>query len=211
MNGDGATDLTGLVLAGGESQRLGVSSKALAELAGKPLVEHVLSRLEGQVDRVLISVHETHEELAAFGCEQVPDVVVRQRGPLTGLVSGLLRLECRGFGEWLLLCPCDAPFLPRNLAVQLAAAVRQGGLPVAVAQYEGVLQPVFSLWHLETLPVLKEALLERGRGGLMSVLDALPHATVDWPVRRPSPFFNVNTPEELRLARVLVDESAAGN
>lgn len=197
--------LTGLVLAGGESRRLGVPAKALADLGGRPLLGHVLDRLQPQVERVLLSVHHSSQELAAFGHELVVDVVESQRGPLTGLVSGLLRLECRGFGDWLLLCPCDAPFLPPDLARRLVHAVEGSNLPVAVARYEDVVQPVFSLWRLSTLPSIKGALLDRGRGGLMSVLDELPHATVDWPEAAPPPFFNVNTPEDLAVALAEVD------
>jgi molybdopterin-guanine dinucleotide biosynthesis protein A len=203
--------LTALVLAGGESRRLGVTHKALAELGGRPMLEHVIERLRGQAERILISVHQTSDGLAKFGCEQVVDVVVRQRGPLTGLVSGLLRLECRGFGDWLLLSPCDAPFLPHDLGERLVRAVRETGKQVAVARYQGVVQPVFSLWHLGALPVLKAALLERGRGGLMSVLDGLSHVKVDWPEHDPSPFFNVNTPEDLHAACARLDEPTAGH
>jgi molybdopterin-guanine dinucleotide biosynthesis protein A len=211
MSESARSGLTALVLAGGESRRLGVTHKALVDLGGRPMLDHVLERVRGQAERILISVHQTSDELTRFGCEQVVDVVVRQRGPLTGLVSGLLRLECRGFGDWLLLCPCDAPFLSHDLAERLVGAVRETGEQVAVARYQGVLQPVFSLWHLGALPVLKEALLERGRGGLMSVLDGLSHVKVDWPERNPSPFFNVNTPEELHAACAWVDGPTAGH
>jgi molybdopterin-guanine dinucleotide biosynthesis protein A len=196
-----------LVLAGGRASRLGVPSKALVEVGGKPLVQRVIDRLSGQVDRVMLSVQLTDAELEQTGCEQVVDVVQRHRGPLVGLVSGLSRLESRGAGEWLLLSPCDAPFVPLNLAEQLGAAVREPGRPVAVARYAGVAQPVFSLWHTGILPQLREAVWDRGRGGLMQMLDELPHVAVDWPEQNPPPFFNINTPEQLLAARQLVDET----
>lgn len=207
----GVGELTGLILAGGESSRLGRDNKAMAELGGRPLMRHVLDRFEPQVGRVLVSVHETRPEPEWFGHEPVVDVVNRRRGPLVGLVSGLLRLECRGWGDWLLVCPCDGPFLPRDLGERLLSAALKRSSPVATARYEDVLQPVFSLWHLETLPVLKAAVQTRGRGGLMQVLDGLPFVPVDWEPGHPSPFFNLNTPEDWERARAMVDGRVDGD
>jgi molybdopterin-guanine dinucleotide biosynthesis protein A len=198
----------GLILAGGQSSRLGVPRKALAEVGGAPLLRRIIDRLSGQAAPLLLSVHETDPQLEGFGCEQVVDVAPRHRGPLIGLASGLLRLECRGLGEWLLLCPCDAPFVPTDLAARLAEAALEEQRAIAVACYRGVPQPVFSLWHLDTLAKVKSAVMERGRGGLMRMLDDLPHALVEWPDQDPAPFFNVNTPDDLALARRLVDGSA---
>jgi molybdopterin-guanine dinucleotide biosynthesis protein A len=193
------------VLAGGESRRLGVPSKALASLAGMPLVQHVLERLSAQVRSTLLSVQSTEPQLAAWGHELVVDVVQRHRGPLTGLCSAMLRLECRGDGEWLLLCPCDAPFLPLDLAQRLSEAAVRSGQPVAVVQ------PVFSLWSLAVLPEIRRAVLEKGRGGLMQLLDELPHTVMDWPAQQPNPFFNINTPAELAEAgRLLDNQGGAG-
>lgn len=181
-------------------------SKALASLAGKPLAQHVLERLSPQVHSTLLSVQRTDPQLASWGHELVVDVVQRHRGPLTGLCSALLGLECRGSGEWLLLCPCDAPFLPMDLAQRLTKAARRTGQPVAVARYGGIAQPVFSLWSLGVLPEIRRAVLEQGRGGLMQLLDELPHTLVDWPAQEPNPFFNVNTQAELAEAERLLDE-----
>jgi molybdopterin-guanine dinucleotide biosynthesis protein A len=210
MSREGAVSPVGLVLAGGESSRFGEPGKALAGLGGQFLLQHVLGRLEPQVSRVLLSVHETRESYVALGFEQVVDVVERQRGPLTGLVSGLLRLECKGYGQWLLMCPCDAPFLPPDLSEKLTRCASEQNVPVAVARYDGIVQPVFSLWRQDVLPAIKSLVLERGRGGLMSALDEVPHAVVDWPLEQPPPFFNVNTPEDLAEAEQWVDAPGSG-
>ncbi len=196
-----------VVLAGGQSSRLGVPSKALVDLAGKPMIQHVIGRLSPQADPIMLSVQQSDESLAALGREMVVDVVQRHRGPLTGLCSALLRLECRGVKDWLLLSPCDAPFLPSDLAARLGTAAQEQSQRVAVACYDGAKQPVFSLWHLDSLPSVKEAVLDRGQGGLMRLLDHLPHAVVDWPVQSPNPFFNVNTPADMAEAERQVDDN----
>ena len=191
-----------VVLAGGESRRLGVASKALVDVGGVPMIGRVLERLRPQVGRIVVSVREVSPAFAALGLPLVADAVERQRGPLTGLYSALADLRGRaGGGAWLQVCPCDAPFLPDDLVDRLAQGTAEAGEPVCAAAYDGVVQPTFSLWHVDVLPTVREWVLERGAGGLMSVLDVLPHAVVDWPFREPSPFFNVNSPEDLEEAR----------
>jgi len=71
------------------------------------------------------------------------------------------------------------------------------------------LQPTFSLWQNHHLPAIREAVVEQGRGSLKHLLISLPHKIVEWaPMQssmEPSPFFNVNTPEELESAALWLD------
>ncbi len=45
----------GVILAGGRSSRMGVGRKALLELHGRPLLAHVIERLQPQLDSLLLS------------------------------------------------------------------------------------------------------------------------------------------------------------
>lgn len=195
--------MVGAVLAGGRSTRFGGSGKAQAELCGCSMLQRVVDRVRPQVKEVWISVQDEPGEAAAQGCEWVPDRVGRYRGPLAGLYSALERLQASR-ADWLLLVPCDAPFLPLDLGERLMNAVGKGRGPV-VARYRGVPQPTFSLWHRELLPSVADTVLDRGRGGLMTVLDELQHLFVDWPESDPPPFFNVNTRRDLDCARRALD------
>jgi molybdenum cofactor guanylyltransferase len=190
----------GAVLAGGRSSRLGGEPKAFTPLAGQAMIHHVLQRLRPQVDGVLLCVDEAEPRFAALGGTLVIDIVRSHRGPLTGLCSALRALETDATTQWLVLVPCDAPFLPHDLADRLLDAALAQATLVATAHYEGHAQPTFSAWHMDTLPAIEAAVLNRGQGGLMHMLDQLPHALVDWSPRQPPPFFNVNTPAERDLA-----------
>ena len=197
-----------VILAGGQSSRLGVPSKALTPLSGTPLIRHVLQRLESQAGPILVSVQEKDPALVALGYELVEDVVQRHRGPLTGLCSAMQSVQDNDGGEWLLLCPCDAPFLPRDLAGRLYEGALQANQPVSVARYQDVLQPTFSLWNMQVFPAVWGSVMEQGRGGLKQVLRDLPYAVVDWPAQDIPPFFNVNTPDDLARASELLDPQA---
>jgi len=195
----------GVILAGGRSSRMGVGRKALLELKGRLLLAHVIDRLQPQLDSLLLSCESQTDEFDGFGLTVVPDLLPRYRGPLTGLCSALQYMIEQGQDNKLVLCPCDAPFIPRNLVQTLIDAVQDDSQPVVVISYKGVLQPTFSLWHTHHYPVIHDAVIEHGQGGLKHMLTALPHRIVEWPETDPSPFFNINTPEELESAATWLD------
>lgn len=193
-----------LVLAGGQSTRMGVVNKALAELRGQPMLSHVVARLQGQAAHLGLGIAPGHHGLESFGLPLVADQASRFRGPLAGLQAGLAWAATLPGVDWLLLSPCDGPFLPSDLASRLLSEARAQACGLAVACYAEQLQPTFSLWHLEHAPAVEHA-LEQGRGGLMRVLKGLPHAVVNWPAAQPEPFFNVNSPADLARAAAWLD------
>lgn len=195
----------GVILAGGRSSRMGGARKALLELGGRPLLAHVRDRLRTQADPLLISCEGESGDFDSFGLACVPDLLPGYRGPLTGLFSALQYLSDSGHDGGLVLCPCDAPFLPVDLVQTLLDAGREKIRPVVAVSWQGVLQPTFSLWRNHHLPVIRSAVLEQGMGGLKQVLLSMPHTIVEWADAEPPPFFNVNTPEELESAAVWLD------
>ncbi len=195
----------GVILAGGRSSRMGVTRKALLELNGQPLIGHVIDRLADHLDPLLLSCESETSDFDSYGLTIVPDLLPDYRGPLTGLYSALQYLCIEGQNNGLVLCPCDAPFLPDNLVQVLLDADQSDHKPVIAISYQGVLQPTFSLWQNHHLPVIRQAVVEEGRGGLKNLLTSLPHKVVEWTTEEPSPFFNVNTPEELESAKLWLD------
>lgn len=193
----------GAILAGGRSRRMGGAPKALVPLAGKPLLAHVIARLRPQAGTLSLSVEMHDPALDAFGLRQLPDPAAGSKGPLGGLLSALEAVAAES--DWLLLAPCDAPFLPSDLGARLSRGALDAGSAGAVAGYGGELQPTCSLWHRELLPELRRAVLEDGLGGFKQFLSRHPLPAVAWPDAEVPPFFNVNTPGDLARASVLVD------
>jgi molybdopterin-guanine dinucleotide biosynthesis protein A len=195
----------GVILAGGRSSRMGGSRKALLELNGRPLLAHVVDRLQAHLDPLMLSCDSETSEFESFDLPLVPDLLPGFRGPLTGLCSALQCLADKGQQNSLVLCPCDAPFIPRNLVQTLLNADQENEKPVVVISYQGVLQPTFSMWHTHHLPAIHEAVVKRGDGGLRYMLKSLPHTVVEWAPDEPSPFFNINTPDDLKAASTFLD------
>jgi molybdopterin-guanine dinucleotide biosynthesis protein A len=184
---------------------MGGSRKALLELNGRPLLAHVIDRLQAHLDPLMLSCDSETSEFESFGLPLVPDLLPGFRGPLTGLCSALQYLADKGQQNSLVLCPCDAPFIPHNLVQTLLDADQENEKPVVVISYQGVLQPTFSMWHTHHLPAIHEAVVKRGDGGLRYMLKSLPHTVVEWAPAEPSPFFNINTPNDLKTAATLLD------
>jgi len=156
-------DITGLILAGGRGSRMGSIDKGLAPFGDQPMVQHVLTRLRPQVQRLLINANQNLDAYAAFGAPVWPDAMPDFAGPLAGLQTGLMHCET----PYLVTAPCDSPFLPADLVQRLAAALQADGADLAVAVTgEGPTRqphPVFCLVKASLLPHLTAYLEGGGR------------------------------------------------
>lgn len=194
--------VTGVILAGGQARRFGGGQKALLPLGGKPLLQHVIDRVQHQVWSLVLSVERETAVLEPFGLPQVADPQPGHNGPLGGLLAALMRLE--GRAGWLLLVPCDAPFLPLDLAERLLQHAWTAQRPGAVVRYAGELQPTFSLWQNELLGPLETAVRVEGMRGFKEFFGRHPLAELDWPETEGRPFYNINDQASLERAERLL-------
>lgn len=123
--------IAGLLLAGGQGQRMGGVDKGLVLLAGQPLALHVVHRLRPQVDVLYISANRSLDVYAQWG--QVVSDLPRFacQGPLAGMASVAAGLP--GAVDYVLLAPCDVPALPPDVCQRLLAALKD--VPAAGAAY----------------------------------------------------------------------------
>jgi molybdopterin-guanine dinucleotide biosynthesis protein A len=184
---------------------MGADSKALLDLQGSPMIDHVIRRLLPQVDSMCISVEGDEASWSEYGFPLVRDVVPGHAGPLAGLYSAMLFHYFRDISANMLVCPCDAPFIPPNLALRLSEGMADSERLISVIRYQDELQPTFSLWNPEVFPQLEQAVTQHSLRGIKQFLATLPYAAVDWEPQEPNPFFNVNTQDDLQRAERLLD------
>lgn len=200
----GAWQVAGVILAGGRARRMGGVDKALVELAGQRLIDHVLVRLGPQVAATAISVNDPTETWHAFGLPLLPDSFPERRGPLAGLLAGLDWAAAKGY-DAIVTAAADTPFLPRDLVAGLLAARGAQGVAIAASpDPAGRLRPhpVFGLWPVTLREDLRFALLTGARRvGQWAQDHETGQACFDGAA---DPFFNINTPEDLRRAREIV-------
>jgi molybdopterin-guanine dinucleotide biosynthesis protein A len=185
------TDITGIVLAGGQGRRMGSVDKGLVELDGRALVAHVIDRLGPQVAALVINANQNRDRYAAFGHAVVADAIGGFAGPLAGLHAGLHAATT----PYVVTSPCDSPFLPHDLVERLAAAFDQTPLDLAVARTLDQPHPVFSLVKRSVLPHL-EAFLRAGGRKIDAWYRSLRVAEVSFDDEADA-FRNINTAAEL--------------
>ena len=187
-------DVTGVVLAGGQGRRMGGVDKGLVDLAGAPMVAHVLARLVPQVGDVLINANQNLDRYRALGHPVVEDAVGGFAGPLAGLHAGLTRAS----GGLVVTVPCDSPFLPLDLVARLRAALDRDGAQLAVAKTFDQPHPVFALVRRDVLPNLAAFLAAGGRkiDAWYAALRIVEVAFDD----EADAFRNINTADELAAA-----------
>jgi molybdopterin-guanine dinucleotide biosynthesis protein A len=192
------TNIDGVILAAGRSSRMGESNKVQSQLAGRALLDHVRDRLEPQVDQLIVN-----GDSAICGEAAVVDVIDGAKGPLVGLYSALIS-EQLSAAEFLMMVPCDGPFIPTNLVAELYREIQLADADIACVRYGGVAQPTFSLWHKRVTPAVEQALLVKKQGGFKPLLASLDSRYLDWPEQVVNPFFNINTQDDLVEAEALL-------
>jgi molybdenum cofactor guanylyltransferase len=201
--------VTGIVLAGGQSRRMGGGDKGLLELAGKPMLGHVIDRLSVQVGRLAINANGDPSRFSRFGLPVVADTVSGFVGPLAGVLAGMRWSAGSAPGaRWIVTVAGDAPMLPLDLVLRLAAAVATHGAAIALARSAGEVHPVIGLWPVALADDL-ETTLQDGVRKVLHWTDRHGTVTVDFPMTRigdveVDPFFNANTPQELDSLRAML-------
>jgi len=185
-------EITGLILAGGQGRRMGGVDKGLAALRGRPMVAWVLERLAPQVGELLINANQNLEQYRDFGYPVVTDEIGGFAGPLAGLQAGMKAAH----HAFVLMVPCDSPFLPTDLAQRLFSALNADHADLAVAKTGGQPYPVFALARTALLPHLT-AFLEGGRRTVYAWYDLIKVVEVAFDDQEQA-FTNINTTDELK-------------
>ena len=195
-------DVAGVILAGGLARRMGGGDKGLIALGGKPILAHVIERLKPQVDALLVNANGDPRRFAAYGLPVVADSISGSAGPLAGVLAGLDWAAGKGFA-FIVTAASDTPFFPRDLVSRFCEGVRTSEAQLAVAISGGRHHPVFGLWPCALREDLRVAMTE----GIRKVEDWTKRhrrAAIAFEDRPYDPFFNVNRPEDLAEAEIIL-------
>jgi molybdenum cofactor guanylyltransferase len=186
--------VSAVILAGGLSRRFQGEDKGLIELAHRPLAAWTAERLSGHAAEVLINANRNLSRYAAIGHTVVPDHLPGYPGPLAGLLSAARTAQ----QEWLLCVPCDVPFLPLNLVMQLHHHATTSQVRLARAADETGTHFAIMLVHRELMADLDDFLREGGRQ--VQAWQARHACETIYFGDDPYAFLNINTPDDLRKA-----------
>lgn len=194
--------LCGVILAGGQARRMGGGDKGLLELGGRTLLGRVIERLDPQVDRLALNANGDPARFARFGLPVLADPVPDFPGPLAGVLAGLDWAAGEGASH-VLTAAADTPFFPRDLAERLQGAGARDCPCLAAVKEGGRVrrQPTFGLWPVALRDDLRAALAE---GVRKVVIWTDRHDGREVIFSSSDAFFNVNTPEDLARAELML-------
>jgi len=199
----GAPPVVGVLLAGGQSRRMGGGDKCLRLLGGRPILARIIERVRPQVRHLILNANGDPGRFAEYGLPVTEDSVAGFAGPLAGVLAGLDWAAAHAPDcPMVATVPTDAPFLPVDLVARLLAAVE--GADLACAASNGQPHPVVGLWPVRLRDALRRAMSEEDVRKVDAWTGRYRLATVDFPCAPVDPFLNVNRPEDLAEAeRVL--------
>jgi molybdenum cofactor guanylyltransferase len=197
--------VVGLLLAGGQSRRMGGGDKSLRLLGGIPLLEWVIKRLRPQVDALVLNANGDPTRFAPFALPVAPDTVLGFAGPLAGVLAGLdWTVSHRPDCPYVVSVATDAPFLPVDLVARLAEPISEARADLSCAASGGRSHPVFGLWPVRLREDLRRAVVDQGIRKVDFWTARHRLTTVSFPVQPLDPFFNANSPEDLETAAALL-------
>jgi molybdopterin-guanine dinucleotide biosynthesis protein A len=182
-------DVTGVLLAGGRSSRMG-RDKATLAMQGQRLSDRTLAMLRELFAHVLIAGDRPDLATADIPC--IPD---RFPGSALGGIHGGLAAATT---PWTFVTPCDLAYPDAGLARYLLA--RRHGHDVVVPRTPAGLEPVFALYHRNCLAPIEKLLV----CGNYRIYDFYPEVRVnlvdlqDFPGDWQRALTNLNAPEDLR-------------
>lgn len=140
-------DITGIILAGGKSSRMG-TDKGLQELGGKPLINYAIRALSDLCNTIIIST--CSDAYQSFGYKTVADEIPGI-GPMGGIYSALKQSKT----EKNLVLSCDLPFATKELLLHILK--NSDGYQVAVPwQGNKHYEPLCGFYNLSILDQMND-------------------------------------------------------
>lgn len=201
----GPEAVTGVVLAGGRSSRMG-ANKALLEVGGVRLIDGAVATLRAIFPEVLLIANDP-EPYVSLGLPIFPDLLPG-KGPLGGLYTAVSAAR----HPWAFCLACDMPFANPTLIRYLASLAE--GFDVVVPRTPEGVQPLHALYGKTCLPAMRRH-LDEDRLKIDQVYDGLRVRYVEEDEMRPHDpellsLWNLNTREDLAQARARARPRRAG-
>ena len=184
----GKEHITGIVLSGGKSSRMG-TDKAFLSLNGKPFMQHSIDALKPLVAEVfIVSNNKNHD---VFGVKRMEDAI-ENAGPLAGIYSGLKQSKT----DYNLVLSCDIPLINSNILQKLIAAIDDVSEIIQI-ESQGKTMPLIALYKKQCASKFF-TLLNKGERRLQYAVNQCNTKTIA--LNDEATFFikNINTPNELK-------------
>ncbi|MDQ7064056.1 MAG: molybdenum cofactor guanylyltransferase [candidate division KSB1 bacterium] len=187
--------LSAAILAGGRSSRMG-RNKALLQLNGRTLIEHVVQAASSVTDSVFLVTNQL-DDFAFLKLPMYPDLIPNL-GPIGGILTALHHSQTRH----CLILACDLPFVTPDALAALVRRTRARERAVVLNVGRGP-EPLCGIYPATALAEV-QARIDSRELKLQTLLDHLDVDVIDWHQDRDRVLFNINTPDDFKVAEALM-------
>lgn len=184
------TLITGIVLAGGKSQRMG-QDKAMVLWRGKTMIDWVIDCIHPLCDEIIVSSNTLGDCYKGF---QVVSDNFKNIGPIAGIEAGLKAAK----NPITLIVSCDTPLLPTELFSFILS--KHQGFQISLASHNGINEPMIGVYSKEVYDYFHDSIIW-GKYKPPSVIKTTKWQNVqissDMSFYTENMFSNFNLPEDL--------------
>ena len=181
-------NITGIILAGGKSSRMG-TDKGFLKLNNKLFIEHIIDALKPLVSTTIIVSNLKNYDV--FGLQRVNDDI-ENTGPLAGIYSGLKTSKT----EYNLVLSCDVPLINKRVLQQLLDAV-ESDIDIVQIESQGQQMPLIALYKKQCESIFLKLLLNNERR-LHKAVSVCNSKSIVINPEDDIYTTNINTPEQLK-------------
>lgn len=181
-------DITGIILAGGKSSRMG-TDKGFLKLNNKAFIEYSIEALQPLVSQMLIVSNNPDYEV--FRLKRVDDLI-KDAGPLAGIYSGLKHSKT----DYNLVLSCDIPLIKKEVLEKLIEA-EDGDFDILQIESNGRSMPLIAMYK-KTCETTFYKLLQKDERRLHVAMNQFKVKNVVLDPENDLYTTNINTPEELK-------------
>ena len=195
-------NILGTVLAGGKSQRFG-EDKSQVKLAGKLLIDHMLTEIIDEFKELLIV---SNNKINFHNSEKISIIEDFEKGlgPLGGVLSAMKWIkENQKDYKWIATFPVDTPFFKRQILKDFIQNINFNESDLFFIKSNNTRHNIFGLWSINLLDKLEKD-LNNGERKVELWANNTGVKIINMEFSNNDPFFNINTKEDLKKAEEIL-------
>ena len=189
------SNILGVVLAGGKSQRFG-EDKCQVKLGDKLLIDYILSEIIDEFKEVLLISNNKIKYNNSNKISLVEDTK-RGLGPLGGILTAMkwIKENNRSY-KWISTFPSDTPFFKKKILNNFLEEIKDYEGKLFFINSNDTRHNIFGLWSIDLLDRLEKD-LDNGERKVEMWANKIGVKSINMKFENEDPFFNINTKEDL--------------
>ena len=199
-------NILGVVLAGGKSKRFG-EDKSQVILDGKILINYILSEIVDIFNEILIVANGEIKFLQSKKISKIEDFQ-KDLGPLGGVLSAMkwIKKNSKNY-QWVSTFPSDTPFFKKELLQSFFEKIDFNESKLFFIKSNNTRHNIFGLWSVDLLSQLEEDLIKKGDRKVELWANSIGVKNIEMQFENIDPFFNINTKEDLEIAKKYIKKN----